>query len=587
MAQSDARFGYRAKLGRTDFDLSHKNLFTACPGHLLPIFADIATPGDSYYIKHDLTFLRTAPLAAPAQIDVKVHFESFFVPFQMIYQPSENTIFSLNNIQSSNFNPNSLRNNNFPLMDLADYSTSLTTGSYATSRHRHDAFRLFDMLNLNPWNVSLYAHLGNTYAFAPNIFPWQLLAYHTIFNYYYRLDDKTQFDNTICNWDTYYGSLSAQGLSSAGADLVLLHDRPWKFDYFTSMYRSPIVSDANLQNILPSGSYSHLVSNHTVPINGSGVVSVSNSDDNSFTSIFNASYSPQNLRVNLSTASIRQMLANEKLAMITGRTKKNYDSQVLAHFGIDVPHDVKHDITLIGQDSYPLRIGEVTSLATTEQGPLGELAGKGWATSPDDVKQHKFVAPCHGIVMTIFSIEPEQRYIAGFADYNSVTTAFDLPVPEFDRLGNLPMHRYELGHIRSSDNFSDIVGWKERYYYWKRRFDKGSMAFMAPAQSSNFYVTNNFASYGIVNIPFANNAQRQPNVPRPDLESSFYINPNAMDNLMLVQYINGWVVSETEGEENWNATPWLAYSRDPFIVDTWLKVKKVSWMSKDGEPIYD
>ena len=31
--------------------------------------------------------------------------------------------------------------------------------------------------------------------------------------------------------------------------------------------------------------------------------------------------------------------------MITGRTKKNYDAQVLAHFGVNVPHDVKHDIT--------------------------------------------------------------------------------------------------------------------------------------------------------------------------------------------------------------------------------------------------
>ena len=38
---------------------------------------------------------------------------------------------------------------------------------------------------------------------------------------------------------------------------------------------------------------------------------------------------------------IRQLFANEKLAMITGRTKKNYDSQVLAHYGVSVPHDVK------------------------------------------------------------------------------------------------------------------------------------------------------------------------------------------------------------------------------------------------------
>ena len=105
------------------------------------------------------------------------------------------------------------------------------------------------------------------------------------------------------------------------------------------------------------------------------------------------------------SAAIRQMFANEKLAMITGRARKNYDSQILAHYGIKVPHDVKHELSLIGQDSYSLRIGEVTSLASTDDAPLGELAGKGWASSRENgnqPRQHKFTAPVHGVVMTIF-----------------------------------------------------------------------------------------------------------------------------------------------------------------------------------------
>ena len=91
--------------------------------------------------------------------------------------------------------------------------------------------------------------------------------------------------------------------------------------------------------------------------------------------------------------------------MITGRTKKTYDAQVLAHYGVEVPHDVKHDITLIGHDTYPIHVGEVTSLAATNDASLGDLAGKGWAQSPNDVKKHKFTAPCHGVIMTIFSVE--------------------------------------------------------------------------------------------------------------------------------------------------------------------------------------
>ena len=39
------------------------------------------------------------------------------------------------------------------------------------------------------------------------------------------------------------------------------------------------------------------------------------------------------------------MFAVEKLLRITGRARKDYDSQVLAHLGFKVPHDVKHELT--------------------------------------------------------------------------------------------------------------------------------------------------------------------------------------------------------------------------------------------------
>ena len=55
----------------------------------------------------------------------------------------------------------------------------------------------------------------------------------------------------------------------------------------------------------------------------------------------------------------------------------------------------------------------------------------------------------------------------------------DLPTPEYDRLGNMPMFRYEVG-LRSlpAQSPDDIIGWKERYYYCKRRAPRVSMAFM-------------------------------------------------------------------------------------------------------------
>ena len=66
MSKSDARFEYKANLSRTDFDLSQRFGLTTAPGMLLPIWFDFASPGDSYYMQHDLPLLRSSVLAAPA-----------------------------------------------------------------------------------------------------------------------------------------------------------------------------------------------------------------------------------------------------------------------------------------------------------------------------------------------------------------------------------------------------------------------------------------------------------------------------------------------------------------------------------------
>lgn len=568
MAQSDARFGYRAKMSRDDHDLSQPLNFTTPPGLLCPVWFDFATPGDSYFMQHDMPLLRSIQLLAPMMTDVKVHFETFFVPMQMIYQPAENTFFSLNNIQSSNFDPLLFNNNAFPLFDFNSWQGGLSTSAVL----KFDSFRLADFFGLSPLAVAQVGAEPSIHiqTYSPSFFPWQILAYKAIFQYYYRLDDKTNFSNDF-NWDRYYGDVSP---IIPPIDFMRMYDRPWDFDYFTSMYRSPIVSNANMQNVLPlSTSYSDLSDSNVGPLDKLNNWSSKNS---SITSFGNDQYNP-----NLNSAIIRQLFANEKLAMITGRTLKNYDSQVLAHYGVNVPHDVKHDLTLVHHDVYDLNVLEVTSLASTDDAPLGELAGK--SISRGNGERFKFTAPCHGVMMTIFSVEPKRTYTTGFDRINAVTNAFDLPVPEFDRLGNVPMYRYEGLPSNATGSVTDIVGWKERYYQFKRKMPKATLAFFSQNGVNNYasYVINS-APHG---IPNGYTTSFAPALSRPDLSERFYIARDSMNAQCILNYVPDWQ-SNDEGE-NWNTTPWLAYSRDPFIVDSHVKCKKVSWMSKDGEPVYD
>ena len=581
MAQSDARFGYRANLNRDDHDLSQRLGFTTSSGMLSPIWYDFATPGDAYYMQHDMPLLRSQNLAAPAMIDVKVHFETFFVPFQMIYQPSENTLFSLANLQSNFYDQNNLRNNSFPLFDYGGFITNATGSTYGQTDVHADAFRLADLMGLCPDNFTdvnyTYQH-QTAYAF----FPWQLLAYHTIFQYYFRLDDKQSFVNSCCNWDSAYGS--AQPIGSSLVGMMEIHQRPWDFDYYTSIYRSPIISNPNLQNVLPQDGYSDLLSGNypTFKISNSGYAASNNDSVRGFSTRQLNTYNENVAQISTSTAAIRQMFANEKLAMITGRTKKNYDSQVLAHYGVKVPHDVKHDITMIHHDVYDLNVQEVTSLAGTSDATLGELAGKSYAAG--NGKKFKFVAPCHGVIMTIFSVEPKRRYIGGFDKLNMVSDAFDLPTPEFDRLGNQPMFRYEIGYHTTqtpgTPSDSDIIGWKERYYQFKRKHDKATIAFDIFGQGSNAYSAYMLASRPLTSAIFFD-------VQNPSSLDSFYISRNAFDNVCLLPFAYGWKVAGQESSEDWNKTPWLVYARDPFIINSYIKCKKISWMSQDGEPIYN
>ena len=601
--QSDARFEYKSQKSRQPQRLLQDPFgFTCAPGMLCPIFADFASPGDTYYIKHDLNYLRTLPLVAPAMIDVKVHYESYFVPIQMLYQPFEQSYFELVDTQSSFYTQSALQGASFPLFDYGSYCSSVLASSNSANYHQN-AYRFADFLQLDPFNFA-----GSTfrapYEYSPNFFPWQVLAYHAIYEYVYRLDDKSQFSNTRFNWDRYYSNTSPVVLGASDA-FFEIYQRPWDFDYFTSMYRSPIISNANLQGVLPRGSYSDLTVGSS--LEGSQTLGVrsdgyggSNSDVVSFTSNRSQNYSLFDGRLSYSAAMIRQMFANEKLAMITGRTRKTYDAQVLAHFGVKVPHDPKHDIAKIGRDTYSLRVGEVTSLATTLPSgnysgtALGDLAGKGYIEGGKS-EGHKFTCPCHGVVMTIFSVEPLKRYFGGFAKQNAVTDIFDLPVPEFDLLGNQPMFRFEAGNRDTTTdpqtgldlyNMTDQIGWNKRYQQWKSRFARATSAFM-PALPTKVNQYNSYMivtePYGVVNTSYS---QARSGVSRPDLADRFYIDRHALDGLMTVPYADGWKAESESGGENWLVTPWLVYARDPFIVDSFETVTKVSWMSLDGEPNY-
>lgn len=88
------------KVRRNGFDLSHKQMFTAPLGMLLPIYCEEVVPSDHFKISVQ-SLTRTLPLNTAAFARVSEHFDFFFVPYRRLY--SEFDDFVIGNNENVNF----------------------------------------------------------------------------------------------------------------------------------------------------------------------------------------------------------------------------------------------------------------------------------------------------------------------------------------------------------------------------------------------------------------------------------------------------------------------------------------------------
>ena len=579
---------HRAQLPKTGHNLSHKFGFTAPPAYLLPVFHDILNPGETENIGFNFD-LRTMPLQQAAMTKLKVHTEYFFVPMQLLYEPFADTYYGINDKFSSNF-ANDVSSNRFPVVNMTGLLTAMRQARTTYDESIGESLgsmwiRLLDMFGFNP--VAITGDTGGNYN--PNMFPWQMLAYQAVWQYYYRIDERERFNQRTFNFDRYYSTQLIEDYDYLTRQLFHLHCRPYDDDYFTSAHVSPIVGPRNLRqasgsldivnNYLTRSALDYgpsrdivlsqgRVGGQSTPYSPTRDVNLSSDviSNFGFKGLITSNGVVNGLDIN--TANIRALFANEKLWSITGRAKKHYDDQTLAHFGFEVPHDVKHEITAFGHDYTEISIGEVISTASTEGAPLGEIAGKGYASQRG--QKHKFTAPCHGVVLVLWSCVPERSYVGTYLKVNALTDANDLYKPEFDHLGQQPMFGYEF-NPRDPNTTASIYGWQYRYEQYKRRYNRTTAAF------SDFGLLN---SWMLTYIPkYALDTASVAN----DTSFNFVYYPTDLNNIMLAQYSMDFPIIE-EGQELFYG---LVYANDPFVVDSYVDCTKVSTMSDYSLPRLD
>ncbi len=639
MANVNTKPSYQAHLSKTGFDVSQTFNFSSSCGHILPVWYDIANPGEHYSLSTNL-FTRTQPLASAPMVDIDEYIDWFFVPFSLIYGNFDSWIYGIDD-QHSSLMVDQLNNGGsiaLPCIDATGGNYSGTpsgldinnrfpsnTGEPKFEDWNRMAARLCDHLEQVPF-VAL--HHGSNFSFPF----YNFAAYQCICDRYYR---NTQYVNSnvkAYNFDDLLGvpksylgwSNVAPGSPQVSTevdiqrtlDLFRLHYRPYALDYFTNVQPSPLQNAINMLSTttiskgaesVPDSSMDMLLKVNNWLDYKNGTNDVIFGTDTAFKSNHSLQPNEENIgNVDLwftnNLANLRSSFAIEKLLSITQRAGKHYDDQTLAHFGIKTDKDKYHDVLCIGQHKQQIHIGEVIATATTagdESSTLGEIAGKGYGSG--DSKKISFDVPCHGIIMACYSCVPRLKRQIEVNKLNMRVHREDFYQPELDNLGMQPLFAYEMNGIPFHSESENAMGkpapysqpnnkvcaWQYRYMESKVKYDRTSKAFLPDYSFQSWTITTDFQT------PVLGAGVVSTGKMFTDYVSSLFCSPNALDQIMLVGYDSSFIRSSSDHTKPIAASEGVdyiykqVYARDPLFHNLRVNAYKTSSMSAYGLPRLD
>lgn len=578
---------FRAANSYRDFDMSQHLCFTSSVAQLLPVYYDVLNPGDKVRASV-LMKTRTKPLKSPAFTKIMEHCEWYFVPIHQVFKEFGSWYYGVQDYSTSLIGAlsgqdassgSSKMNVRFPYM-----SSSMLYGFFQRFEADDDTLmgeqywsgfaRLADHLGV-PVRVLLddISQLSNTADVMWSFNPMLFAAYQKIFMDYYRVDNRIVNDPDCYNLDKFVFGVSSEldDYYSASRGMFELRYRPLMKDYYSNVFPSPIFGENQVGATLFGGTgnsdsvllrvnqwLTDLDKVRTLKYAGSGGT-VGGVDS---TAVVLDRVDGTSVFVNqFSKASIETLYAVDKLLEVTRRAGKHYDAQTLAHFGVDVPNYIEGKAVRIGKYSQEFIIGDVVATSNTQSGgngsPLGELAGKGYSAGksvPVD-----FTAPCHGILMCIYSAAPSVDYYQeGMDRLNAMIEREDWFTPEYDSLGMQPLFGYQC-RLRNNDlaRNNELRGWQYRYSELKQKYNRIIGGFKG---STKFWTVGRDSTNVAGNDPGA-----------------YYHDPSALNTIMEFAYLKGFNESLQPA-----ATLNELFDRDPLDHDFFFDVTKVSKMSRYG-----
>ena len=296
--------GLKNKTSRNSFDLSHRNLFTAKVGELLPCAVFEMNPGDTISLDSSY-FTRTAPLETAAFTRLRENVQFFFVPYSLLWKYFNSQVMNMTQTAAggdvsrvaSGIVDNAVVSTQMPFIDYRSIKVYLNSilKTYTDKKAGYEditlnngelrsaaSAKLLQLLgygNFPEQNMKEYAPLSqNVVNNSLNLSIFRLLAYQKICNDHYTYRQWQPYDASLCNIDylqpSRTGSLnlgpSLTGLTSDTSKLKKLNMFDLRFsnlplDYFngvlpTAQFGKESVVNLNLGDASGSAAISGVTS---------------------------------------------------------------------------------------------------------------------------------------------------------------------------------------------------------------------------------------------------------------------------------------------------------------------------------------
>lgn len=494
--------GLKNKTSRNSFDLSHRNLFTAKVGELIPCSVFELNPGDTINLDTSY-FTRTAPLDSAAYTRLRENVQFFFVPYSQLWKYFDSQVMNMTSTSNgadisrvaTGLTSNSKITTQMPFVQYKALHEELTAQANAAISSLNGQNNIpYTLLNNGEYRWSCSAKLlqllgyGNfpeqnfsvakgqslfkldTFGSATaankfnlNLSIFRLLAYHKVCNDHYTYRQWQPYNAYLCNVDylapANSGSLDISSMlpwknNLSGKDHLTLLDMRFSnlpLDYFNGVLPSPqfgnesVVSLSNSNQLvtgLDTGRWS--ATSGSFP-DGKPVSTNSTSKMLTVSGVSNIAHShvitAGSLDSQLSISALRQATAMQKYKEIQLANDSDFVSQIEAHFGVTPKHSDTVSYFLGGSSSMIDINPQINSnLADWSQSNSLKASPIGQGHS-----KIKFTADTYGIVLGIYRCVPVLDYAHIGVDRTLFKTdASDFVIPELDSIG---MQQSLLGEI--------------------------------------------------------------------------------------------------------------------------------------------